>query len=275
MTITDIIKKRYSERNYEYQKLTESDKKFVEELIKDTGTGPFGNKARFILIEKPEVIENQKLKLGTYGFISNARYFIAGAIEKNEFFEFDFGYLMEKIILELTAKDLGTCWIGGTFKRKEYNELLNVSKNEIVPGITPVGYPASKKNIFQKMGFTISSKGKRMDFNKLFFEENFDSPLIYDQNNEYMQALEMVRLAPSAVNRQPWRVIRVNDMYHFYLAPNRSLSVTKTVNLQKIDMGIALSHFYLTLKSFNKSGQWKMNNPQISDLEYVISWVAK
>ena len=53
----------------------------------------------------------------------------------------------------------------------------------------------------------------------------------------------MVRLAPSAVNRQPWRVVREGTDYHFYLKHDKGYVSSATGDLQKVDMGIALCHF--------------------------------
>lgn len=49
-----------------------------------------------------------------------------------------------------------------------------------------------------------------------FLIEDFHTPLTQDMTGAYAQPLEMVRLAPSAKNAQPWRVRRTGDAYHFY-----------------------------------------------------------
>ena len=54
----------------------------------------------------------------------------------------------------------------------------------------------------------------------------------------------MVRLAPSAVNRQPWRILVDQNCVHFYLKRTKGFNGGK-IDMQKIDMGIALCHFDL------------------------------
>lgn len=275
MTIIDIISQRYSVRRYQKSKLDEKDKDLVKQLIENLDKGPFGNSAKFTLIEKPEALKKEKVKLGTYGFISNAQYFIAGTIEKFDFSEVDYGYLLEKIILRLTEAGMGTCWVGGTFKRKDYFKLLKIEENEIIPAITPVGYPAIKKSLRERLGIKMTDGTKRNPFETLFFDNDLTNPLIYNPKDEYMIALEMVRLAPSAVNRQPWRVIRIENKFHFFINRNKFMSFNKTVDLQKVDLGIALAHFQLTLKHFGKKGIWHIKNPEVCDLEYIISWILE
>jgi hypothetical protein len=52
----------------------------------------------------------------------------------------------------------------------------------------------------------------------------------------------------------------------------------KAVDLQRIDMGIAMSHFELTAKELGLNGSWGVMSPSVSVLPdrtaYVQSWIA-
>jgi len=97
-------------------------------------------------------------------------------------------------------------------------------------------------------------------------------------------ALEMVRIAPSASNRQPWRVIKVRDRWHFYLQrtpgyrDNLLSRLTTVADLQRMDMGIAMSHFEMTAIELELTGSWVIRDPQIelpdAHTEYTVSWIA-
>ncbi len=273
MTDIEAIKIRKSVRKYEKRELSPEIIKEIIHLIQNPCKGPFGNEPRFIFIEKPVAKAKEKVRLGTYGFISNASYFIGGCVEKFEFSEVDYGYCLEKIIIRLTSMGIGTCWIGGTFNRKDYAKLLDLKPNETIPAITPVGYKAADKTLREKLGLTFTDGSKRYNFETLFFEESLNNPLIFDPDDPYHQALECVRLAPSAVNKQPWRVIKVGSKYHFYLKREKITGAPKSTDLQKIDMGIALSHFKMALNELNIRGKWHIHNPNLCDLEYIISWI--
>jgi len=52
--------------------------------------------------------------------------------------------------------------------------------------------------------------------------------------------LEPARLAPSAVNSQPWYFTHDGDNIHVYRIPNARLDY-----MNQIDMGIALAHLYV------------------------------
>ena len=81
----------------------------------------------------------------------------------------------------------------------------------------------------------------RKDFSELFFDRSFDKPL--SENVSCREALEMVRWAPSAVNRQPWRVGIDGNRAHFYEKRSKGYVDATGWDLQKVDVGIALCHF--------------------------------
>ena len=86
----------------------------------------------------------------------------------------------------------------------------------------------------------------RMAFSELFFDGSFDRPL--SENTPYRDALEMVRWAPSAVNKQPWRAVISGRQAHFYERKSKGYTDATGWDLQKVDMGIALCHFSLGLE---------------------------
>ena len=79
---------------------------------------------------------------------------------------------------------------------------------------------------------------------------------------------EMVRLAPSASNRQPWRIIRHGVSWHFYV--QRSSGYRRTArlggvpDLQRVDMGIAMCHWELTAREAGLHGHWVVQEPAIA-----------
>ena len=93
----------------------------------------------------------------------------------------------------------------------------------------------------------------------------------------------MVRLARLANNHQPWRIVRENDDFHFYLQRNKSLKPGSPLNwllgmadLQRVDLGIAMCHFESTALELGLPGKWEEQKPILkkddSTLEYIISW---
>ena len=63
------------------------------------------------------------------------------------------------------------------------------------------------------------------------------------ENTPMKEALEMVRWAPSAVNKQPWRVVMDGKHAHFYEKKSKGYVDATGWDLQKVDIGITLCHF--------------------------------
>jgi hypothetical protein len=124
----------------------------------------------------------------------------------------------------------------------------------------------------------------RFPWEKLYFDSDFGIPLKRESLGDYELPLSMLRLAPSASNRQPWRVVVQENKFHFYLQRTPGyreswlVRLTTVADLQRIDMGIALSHFELMAEELGLAGCWETNEPAISKpndwTEYVISWVS-
>jgi hypothetical protein len=276
--VTDIIRKRQSKRDYLNEPLSGEMVAKIEAILAENGVGPMGNTVKFSLIEKESVANGQKVKLGTYGFISGARYFIAGAVNlENPFALEDYGFLLEKIILHLTEMGLGTCWLGGTFSRSEFSAVLGNDTQMVIPSVTPVGLPTPSKSIRENLIRWGAKSNSRIGWDELFFNHDFNIPLSETGAGPFAIPLEMVRLAPSASNKQPWRIVAQGNTFHFYLLETPGyINMIKAVKLQRIDMGIAMAHFDVACNALGLAGSWKHLAPSIfcGEAQYVVSWEA-
>jgi nitroreductase len=61
--------------------------------------------------------------------------------------------------------------------------------------------------------------------------------------------LESVRIAPSAVNLQPWLIEKIDKKYNFYIKPAKSLMEKMIKSMRFIDMGIAIAHLFVQAKA--------------------------
>lgn len=287
--IAEIIKKRYSCRDYLNQPV---DPQTQRRLLNGyaASTGPLGTPARFVLLAATPDDAAALRGLGTYGFIRGAAGFIAGAVNRGNHDLEDYGYLLEQIILAATDAGLGTCWLGGTFARSGFARKIAPAPTERMPAVVSVGYPndVPRRNVLDMVLPARSKpagKSRRFAWETLFFEGNFARPLTPADAAEYALPLEMVRLAPSASNKQPWRVIKEDRRWHFYLQRTpgyREQRLGKWLqfdDLQRVDMGIAMCHFELSAREQGLAGQWQLAEPDISkpdDLtEYSVTWLAE
>ncbi len=274
--IEESVRKRYSVRNYSEQKINQQTMHEIESFIQHLDN-PFSKKVNFHFLNSKKT--NDEQKLGTYGVIKGAKQYIGTTIEQDPMALVALGYELEIVILYLAHLDLGTCWLGGTFNRKGFASAMNVSENELFPAITPYGYAAAKKHIKEVAMRKLIKADHRKEWDQLFYKDNFETPLQKEEAGELEFPLEMVRLGPSASNKQPWRILTMDSVCHFYEYKEPGYSDRFLYDIQRIDMGIAAAHFDLSVKEKGIQGDFEMSKqPDIKmpeNFEYVLSWVRK
>ncbi len=279
-SIIEVIDNRFSNRAYSEKKVEESKKKILMEYITRHNKGPFGNTVRFQFVEIPEGDMSGLRSLGTYSMIKGAVLYLAGAVKKNENSMEDFGYCMETAVLKATELGIGSCWLGGTLNRGTFAGKIDLGRDEVIPAVTPLGYPGNKSSfIVGLLGMARGSRSRK-GFEEIFFKGAIDNPLNKQELGPYETVLECVRLAPSASNKQPWRIIREKDknVFHFFLNEDKFYNnAFKGIKMQNIDIGIALCHFELTAKELGLKGSWETKNPVLDSgsLVYITSWSGK
>lgn len=282
MKIQTIIRQRYSVRAYQETAITGQTQDKLQALLASLQTGPLGSKIRLGLFAASEQDKSSLRGLGTYGFIKNPAGFIIGTVRSGEHALEDYGYVMERAILEATSLRLGTCWLGGSFTKSSFAGKIQKGEDEILPAVTATGYPAPEareRDFFRRA----ARSDTRLPWQKLFFDGGFDTCLAPEIAGEFQQALEMVRIAPSASNRQPWRIVRQGHAWHFYCQRTPGygkgslvFNLLGLVDLQRLDVGIAMCHFELTNRELGLDGVWSVEDPGlgISDENtvYIATW---
>ncbi|MFA5859307.1 MAG: nitroreductase family protein [Elusimicrobiota bacterium] len=281
-SVIDVIKSRISFRSYENQPLNPDLQKQIENLIPACVSSlPFGNEIVLKLINSTEIDIKISI-MGTYGMITGAQTYIAGKVKKSQRGLEDFGYAMEKLIIHLTDINLGTCWLGGSFNRHDFVKLLDVQTTELIPAITPVGVVVD--DLRHKALRKMFGSRNRKPWNELFYDKTFNTAFTKDVDaGEYAVPFEMVRIAPSASNRQPWRLVKDGKDVHFFierLPSYQAMLKVLGVDLQRVDLGIAMAHFTLTCSAVSISGGWQVLErcPVLTlppNTEYITSWIKR
>lgn len=274
--IVSAIEKRYSCRSYSGELLKARERIALEEFLEAQLNGPLGSHIRLQLLAETEEDPYSLKGLGTYGFIKGVKAFIAGAVRRSPNDLEDYGYVMEHAVLKATHLGLGTCWLGGTFTKSKFAKRISLAPDEIMPAVVAVGYEA-RGNLL-----AAAKKRVRLPMEKLFFNGDFGKP-IREAPSPHGIILEAVRWAPSASNKQPWRIVVTEEGFHLYLRRTRGYGKHSLIfrllglaDLQRVDMGIAMCHLELTAREVGLRGMWVKRKPERllpdGSIEYVISW---
>lgn len=272
-----IIKQRRSCRTYEDKPIAPETVQQLKAHLATAGQGPLGTTVRLELLVAAEHDRAALRGLVSYGFVKNPAAFIVGAVAHGAKDMEDFGYLMERAILEATALGLGTCWLGGTFSRSRFAELIGLQAGESLPAVASVGYAAGRPRLQDVLVRRMAGADRRLPWSTLFFDGEWGVPMTPQSAGVYAKPLEMVRLGPSASNRQPWRILRQGRQWHFYLRRTPGYRQVGAADLQRVDMGIAMCHWALTTGELGPPGGWQVADPGLAlpDAlsEYVVSWI--
>jgi len=129
------------------------------------------------------------------------------------------GFLLQQVDLRLQKRGVGVCWIG--------------------LGKPTVEGPADKEFVILLAVGTPACEIKRT-------KEEFTRKSIAEISDIPDPRLEPARFAPSAVNSQPWFFVHENDTVHVYRTKNILKKTFSLDHMNQIDMGIALSHLYVS-----------------------------
>lgn len=245
MKIEHIIESRKSVRTYLPAELSSEQIEAVERAVRSANAASEG-KVTLSLVESGEDFQPS-----TYGVIKGASHFILMAYNKHNIHDcIRAGFLMERVVLAATAVGLGTCWIGGTFKQNSFAKAVTTDGSFSLNIVVPFGIAASRKRLLERITGAIAGSRNRKPFSELFFSNDFSTPL--DSDNRFTHALAMMRLAPSAVNEQPWRAVVSDHTVHFYYVEKSEFA--------PVDLGIGLCHFADTLSQNGTSGTWSVSD---------------
>ena len=206
MNLSEAIYKRKSTRKYDPSPLQNNILTDIQNFV--NGVKPlYGDiKVRFIIQSA------DKVKSAT-----NAPHFILAYSEEKKGGRENIGFMLQQADLYIQSIGLGSCWLGmakdvGSGEDKlEYVISLAFGKAENSPHREISGF---KRKPLEKIS---DSADKR---------------------------LEPARLAPSAVNSQPWFFVSTDEGFDCYCAKKFPAALFEKLN--KIDIGIALAHLYVT-----------------------------
>ena len=187
--------------------------------------------------------------VGSYGLVQNPPHLLVGVLpEDTAPARLDLGYVLEQVVLEATRLGLGTCWIAGSYRPERAGDAVGLAAGEVVAAVVALGYPAVSRwgRFHTRVVRRLAGGHKRKPLEEIVFSERWGQPWSSAGADPILvTVLEHARLAPSAVNRQPWRFIVRPDAI-----------VLATVRSAPIDAGIVMAHVALVSAALGRSGHW-------------------
>jgi len=250
----EAVFKRHSRRQYNNINISDEDLTHLNKVSQQLNNKIDGVKIVVINQNHDEVFKGV---VGSYGKIKGASAYAAFIGDMNDYNVHEkVGYIGESFILEATSLGVATCWVGGFFRKEMVSKHISINTNEQVLAVTPLGYAPTEYSFEEKLMSMFATGHKRKSIDELCVDKyNNDWP-------EWIKsALELGRLAPSAVNRQPWR-------FH---VDNNSIkvsadSVKESYQISKrLDCGIAMVHIEVGAMKHGVKGRWQyLKHPDVA-----------
>ncbi|NLI92312.1 MAG: nitroreductase [Peptococcaceae bacterium] len=250
----DAIYQRHSRRQFNGKQLSGETIHHLENFTHELNKHLPGARVAFISADPDPVFKGL---IGGYGRIKGAPAYAAFlGLMSDPHVQEKVGYLGECFILEATASGLATCWIGGTFRPEMVTTHLKIEKEEAVLAVTPVGYVPGNYSFTEKTLSGMARSRKRKPLEEL---------LVTGSGCHFPEwikvSVEAARVAPSAVNRQPWRFV-VEDQGITVRVDNlkNSSGISK-----RLDCGIAMLHIEIGALVSGVKGQWNfLESPDVA-----------
>ena len=226
MTLLEAIDIRSSVRDFDTTPVLQEQIKKIGKLI-----DKYNSEANLTISWLDDVGSAFDSFFKSYGMFKGVRSVIALKSPKSttDFAE-KLGYYGEMLVLNAVALGLGTCWVGGTFDRK--NPAFNFKEDEQMVAVIAVGHPTDEAK--QK------SPRKKKKVKKLYMSDT-------EIPDWFISGMDAVSKAPSALNRQPVK---------FYYISGVTWAKTKNKNsLYSLDRGIAKAHFDIAADGSFEFGQ--------------------
>lgn len=262
MNLVESISARHSVRKYSKESVNEDIFKKINEWIINAPRLHENIDIKIHVVKDGERIHKiSKGIIGSYGKIEAPHYLVITSEEKEGYLE-NIGFTLERIVLELTTLGVGTCWIGGFIKKELLDSIIEIPKNHKPIIVIAFGYEENGKDIISK-----SVDGHKRKKISEFCSGDFEG--------EWINILELIRKAPSAVNSQPWRFFKSGKEIDLFIV-KRNFLTRKLEFMNKIDAGIALCHLYVAGEAFNKKFNFKkLQGKEKENLNYILTAIEK
>jgi hypothetical protein len=203
--------------------------------------------ARVVVVDEPAVDVYTGV-IGNYGKIRGVPHIIVFIADKTaDFHDQHVGYTGEAIVLEATRLGLATCWVGGFFDPRKAAQLVTLAPNERVIAVSPLGYALGEDGAGES-----TMAGPVGSYHRKLVSQIAPGALFRNWPSWAVAAVETARMAPSTVNRQPWR-------FRFegggIVVSKDNFIETSRVS-KRLDIGIAMLHVDLAAMAHGVDGVW-------------------
>ena len=212
MDFEQIIEQRHSVRAYTKKDIEQN---LIDEINLDIEEyNSLANLNIQFITNEPDAFG--KSILADFGRFKNVKNYIALIGKKCDNLDERIGYFGEKLVLKAQSLGLNTCWVGGTYSKK--NSIYKIEKDEKLICVIAIGY-----------GETNGKVRKLKSVSSVAISD-------VEMPDWFLRGIKFALLAPTALNQQRYIISLKNDKVEIN---------SKIGFYTKVDLGIIKCHFEL------------------------------
>ncbi len=199
------------------------------------------------------------------------------------------GYYAENIMLDLESKSIDTCWLNIPEDGALVKQALGIEDSREASALIAVGYKKRDKKVINPLhtGDNYSQANlKVVDDNTsarlkpeeiVYLDKWGYNPTADELKNLGLDSVFFyVRLAPSTLNRQPWRYFIKDKKIYLTIKTQESINHEHDM----LDAGIAMLYTDLIMNNYSYNGKWTIANESaknygIPEDYYVAGYFSK
>ncbi len=286
MNYKKLVEERKSVRDYKKTTVPES---VIEEILQFSEEADKlipGIDTELLAKDKSHVYLQLQETAGYQGIMIEAPHYLIMLSQNREHYIENAGYLGEKIALKALDLGVNTCWITFSDSDKIKKRLFLNTDKEIV-AIIALGYDANKTRVvntdsvgdnYSKSQLKIvkNNVSTRQKIEDLVYIKEWGHNATYEEleNRGLLEALNYARLAPSTMNRQPWRFILDNEKVVLTIRDDENIREYD----EKIDTGISMLYFESLAGQTLTKVKWVLDSPEkdykIPDYYRVVGYCS-
>lgn len=286
MNYEDLIRNRKSTRDFKNDLVDDNKLKILLDCFKQLPrlVPDIAIEAK-LFINGQEVFEKLNGIAGYNGKMIKAPSYIFIMSENKEGYIENTSFIGEHMILKAVEQNIDTCWV--SFSNADTTkEALGIQTDKEITGIIAVGYGLDKKKIlhtldtgdnYSKADMQIieDNTSFRYDLEQIVFHKEWRKSISYEQleMRGLVDAFSYARLAPSVLNKQPWRFILDDSIVVLVIKEEDEV----TQRDEKMDAGIVMLYFYLVISQVFDL-KWYLGQPKeeyaIPEGYRIIGWAG-
>jgi nitroreductase len=188
---------------------------------------------------------------GIYGLVQGAPHLLIGLLpEQTRQAQLDLGYALEQVVIEATRLGVASCWMTGSYEPDAAARLVTLQEGEEVAAAIAIGYPRQDRvaQLHDRLLRRVAGAARKKPLEEIVFDGQWGSAWSSDgKHADLVEILTCARLAPSAINRQPWRFIVKSEWLGLAL-----------VRDCPVDGGIVMAHVSLAAADLGWQGRWDL-----------------